>query len=220
MIQTTLIGAKAAQTSYYAEAQAERIGLPLTHMVTINFASTRIDPRLAVAAFSKLRRDRFNKWATRPRRGTGSAFAPTYVFAFENVRGSTVYETMEPGDPHNVHVHWAVHVPADRHHDFANNIWAWVEEMTGGITGGSETINITPIWKTLNGYLVKGTTTTLAELYGRGQAAIPQGVIYGRRADTSRNLGPTARRAMDRKLGIQRQMPNRRPASNAVIAAF
>ena len=117
---------------------------------------------------------------------------------------------MDPGDAHNVHVHWAVHIPADRFHDFENSLWAWVEATSGGIIGGAETIDVRPVHRTLNGYLVKGTTPALATLYGPGQEAKPQGIIYGRRADTSRNLGPTARRALDRELGIRRQMPSRR----------
>lgn len=54
MNASTHIGAKAAQTNYYAEVQARRLGLPFTHMVTINYSLTKIDPRLAVAAFARL----------------------------------------------------------------------------------------------------------------------------------------------------------------------
>lgn len=201
------IGAKAAQTNYYAEVQAQRIGLPLTHMVTIMYGHTNVDPRRATAAFSDLRRCHFNKWARRPRKGAGPAVAPTYAYAFENVRDHRPFLTIEPGDPHNVHVHWAVHIPPARLHDFENNVWRWVEATTGGITGGDETIHITRIKEQLNGYLVKGTSAGLAELYGYGQEASEQGIIIGRRADTSRNIGPNARRTLDRELGILRQMP-------------
>jgi hypothetical protein len=207
---STIIGAKAAQTSYYAEEQARRIGLPFTHMVTINYARTAVSPREATASFSRLRRSHFNKWATRPSRTGGMAFAPTYAFAFENVRDGRAFMTIEPGDPHNVHVHWAVHIPATRFADFERRIWSWVEATAGGIIGGAETINITRSRAHLGGYLVKGTTAALAEFYARGREAEPQGIIIGRRADTSRNLGPKARRALDRELGINRQMPSRR----------
>ena len=57
-------------------------------------------------------------------------------------------------------------------------------------------------------YLLKGTKPFIASKYGRGQEAEPQGIIIGRRADTSRNLGPTARRACDRELGIRRKLPS------------
>ena len=206
---TLHIGPKAAQTNYYTRQQATRLGLPLTHAVTINFGSTAIDPREAVACFSLLRRNYFNKWATRPRKGTGGAFVPTYAFAFENVRNGTPFLTMEPGDPHNVHVHWELHLPASRAYDFEMAVWNWVERVTGGITGGAEAIKITQLPVTPTGYLVKGTTPAFARLYGRGRPAEPQGIIVGRRADTSRNLGPKARREMDRQHGIVRRMPTR-----------
>lgn len=211
---TTLIGAKAAQTNYYARDHARRIGLPLTHAVTINYALTNVEPREAVAAFSRLRRSHFNKWATRPRRGAGPAVAPTYAFCFENARDGQAFMTMEPGDPHNVHVHWEVHVPAARFWDFKTSIWQWVEATAGGIIGGAETIHITALGSgSSTGYQVKGASPALVEIYGRGQKAEPQGIIIGRRADTSRNVGPRARRDMDRNLGIRRQMPcNRRAA--------
>jgi hypothetical protein len=204
---TWAIGGKAAQTFYYAEQQAERIGWPLTHCVTINFALTAVDPRAAVASFSDLRRNRFNKWATRPLKHAGPAFPPTYAFAFENVRDKTPFLTMEPGDPHNVHVHWTLHLPPSRVHDFENAIWGWVEATTGGIIGGGEAIKVTSFRPTR--YLLKGTHPFIARRYARGQETEPQGIIIGRRADTSRNLGPTARRAHDRELGIRRRLPSR-----------
>lgn len=208
---STVVGQKAAQTNYYAEDQAARIGLPFTHMVTINYSGTVIDPHMVGEAFSRLRCFHFNKWATRPRQGSGEAFQPTYAYAFENTRDGVPYMTMEPGDPHNVHVHWAVHIPADRLHDFENRLWEWVTATTGGIIGGGETIDVTASDNgSMGGYLIKGASPAVVAMYGRGRAAEAQGIIYGRRADTSRNIGPTKRRALDRELGIQRQMPRDR----------
>lgn len=212
---STIIGPKAAQTNYHAEGQADRIGLPFTHMVTINYSSTLIDPHRISEAFSRLRRLHFNKWATRPRQGAGSAFQPTYAYAFENVRDGVPFLTMEPGDPHNVHVHWAVHIPADRLYDFEGRLWEWVAATTGGITDDG-VIDITASHDgSMGGYLVKGASPAIVKMYGRGRAAEPQGIIYGRRADTSRNIGPTKRRALDRELGIKRQMPKDRPRAPA-----
>ncbi len=204
---STYIGQKAAQTNYYAEEQAARIGLPFTLMVTINYALTRVDPRQAVSSFSLLRRHHFGKWATRPRRRAGPAFPPTYTFAFENVLDGVPFMTMEPGDPHNVHVHWGLHVPAERTHDFEQRLWEWVETTTGGITGGAETIDVRHSDGSLGGYLVKGAPAAVVEFYGRGRDAEPQGIIFGRRADTSRNIGPTKRRAHDAAMGLKRPMP-------------
>lgn len=204
-MRTDYIGAKAAQTIYYAAEQAARIGLPLNHHITINFSSTKIDPRQAVPCFARLRRNHFNKWATRPRKGKGAAVAPTYVYAFENARGNECFTTMEQDDPHNVHVHWSVHIPAARRHDFESHLWQWVEEATGGIIG-PEAINITALQSTHSAsYLVKGAAAPFVKLYGRGQEAKPQGIILGRRAEASRNIGPSARRRFDKAQGISRQ---------------
>jgi hypothetical protein len=176
---TLFIGAKAAQTNYYAQDHARRIGLPFTHVLTINYALTSVDPRQAVAAFSKLRRNHFNKWATRPRSGGGIAIAPTYAFSFENVRDGQAFTTMEPGDPHNVHVHWSVHVPAARLWDFETSIWHWVDVTTGGIIGGAETIHITPLGDQPSGYQIKGASPALVEIYGRGQKPSPRASLSG-----------------------------------------
>lgn len=201
------VGFKASQTHYYAEGQARRLGTPLTHYIVINFASTGVDPRQAVPAFSRLRRHDFNKWARRPTRRGGPAFVPTYAYTFENERDGVPFLTMEPGDPHNVHVNWSVHLPPERVHDFEHQIWEWVDARADGIAGGAETIHIQPITTTLGGYLIKGAQPKALALYGRGQEPMPQGLIIGRRSSTSQNLGPAARRAVDRKLGIKRRLP-------------
>lgn len=208
------IGAKAAQTLYYAVGeQAERIGLPLNQHITINYSSTVVDPRRAVESFQKLRRHHFNKWATRPRIGAGPAFPPTYAFAFENVRDGIAYTTMNPGDPHNVHVHLLAHVPASRLFDLKSQLWDWVRKTAGEISGGAEVIDVRPARpkEIMRSYLLKGSKKPQAELYRSGQEPVPQGIIVGRRTDASRNLGPTARRALDRARGIKRKVP-RKPA--------
>ncbi|MDB5395276.1 MAG: hypothetical protein JWM91_2782 [Rhodospirillales bacterium] len=142
----------------------------------------------------------------RPTKGCGPAVAPTCAFAFENVRDYVPYLTMEPGDPHNVHVHWAVHVPPARMFDFGNQVWNWVRLTAGEITGGAETIKITdiPDLKALRGYFVK--ESKVAARFGGIHR--PQGIIIGRRSGTTRNIGPTARRNSDKARGIRRRIPS------------
>lgn len=204
------IGHKAAQTNYYAPRQAAAIGLPFTHMVTINFASTAIDPRLAAQAFARLRTNHFAKWARRPRKGCAPAFAPTWSYAFENSRDGAPFTTMEPGDPHNLHVHWCLHIPPGRVHDFSQRIWDWLETVTGGVLGGAETIDIRSD-RNNHGYLISGAPESIVQIYGRGVKATDEGIVIGLRADSSRNIGPTRRRERDRVAGIKRQMPVHRP---------
>ena len=210
--RSTHIGFKASQTLYYARQHSERIGLPLTHYCVINFSNTRLDPRSAVDCFAKIRRDNFSKFATpRSKRG-GPAFVPTYAYTFENERDGVAFMTMEAGDEHNVHVNWLLHLPASRVQAFEHQVWEWVEKRTGGITGGASTIFIAPITTaTVSNYITKGAQQVALDRYGGDQKHEPQGLIVGRRSSTSRNLGPTARRALDRELGIKRSLPNRRP---------
>jgi hypothetical protein len=197
------IGHKAAQTIYYAIGEhAARIGLPITHLVTINFSLTGIQPDRAVEAFQIIRRSRFNKWATRPRKGAGAAFTPTYVYWFENVRDNVAIDG--PDETQNVHVHWLVHLPAERSHDFKGRLWGWVDELAGSISAGNA-IDIKPAYnpKGLRPYALKGAAPATAKHFGA--TPIDQGLIVGRRAGTSANLGPKARIALDKQLRIRRR---------------
>jgi hypothetical protein len=199
------IGHKAAQTLYYAVGeQAERIGLPLTHFITINFSLTQIDPANATLAFQRLRLSFFNKWATRVGHGVGKAFAPTYAYSFENERDGVAFDTVEADAPHNVHVHWLAHIPATRVFDFEAHVWGWLDAVGGRVSPASA-IDIIPIdnEKGLRRYILKGTNQSWAAHFGAAHA--PQGLIVGRRSGTSVNLGPAARIRLDRQMGIRRR---------------
>lgn len=203
--RSTFIGHKAAQTVYYAIGeQAERIGLPLTQHVTINFSLTDIDPTKAVEVFTAIRRNRFDKWARRPRQGAGAAFVPAYAFVFENARGGIAFEEIGPGLDHNVHVHWAIHLPATRVHDFGLKIYQWLDEACQTACSANA-VKVTTIGtpKGLRRYVLTGTDQKWAKRYGATYE--PQGVIIGKRSGVSVNLGPSLRRHMDQMDGIRRQ---------------
>lgn len=215
-IHSSHIGQKAAQSLYHAFQQAERIGRPLTVLVTINFASTRCCPTKAVEAFSRLRRHHFNKWMRR--RGV----EPTGVYAFENTRDDIVFDVVAPGAPHNVHVHWGVHVPEALAHDFEMAALEWIEAVSGGLQDPATVIKITyrPM-RVVRGYLLKGCIDAWAQIYGA--VAKPQGAIVGgRRSGTTINIGKSARIAWDRANGIRRRIPGRphRPQPPAVPPGF
>jgi hypothetical protein len=196
------IGQKAAQSLYYAFQQASRIGQPLNTHVTINFANTKCMPQNAVVAFAALRLTHFKRWAAR--RG----FPATGGYAFENCRDETPIFTAD--EEHNIHVHWALHIPPKHAHPFQMELFKWVERVTGGIHAPETAIKITnPEPLALRRYVLKGATELWAPIYGA--TAEPQGLIVGgRRAGTTLNVGPTARKASDRALGIRRAMPQKR----------
>lgn len=209
------LGYKATQTLHYAvHEQANRIGLPLTHWVTINFANTVIAPEQAVPLFGKLRTHHFNKWALRPCKGKGTAFQPTYAYVFENARDDTeeIFDEIGPGLPHNVHVHWAVHLPGNRVFDFEQRIWEWLDQRCGA-PSAANAIKIKPIEDDLGGtegireYMLKGTNEKVGKEGFGVKRVEPQGAIIGRRSGVSLNLGPTARRELDKLYGIRRQRP-------------
>lgn len=202
-----MIGAKAAQTNYYADMQAARIGFPINFRVTINFRILDIPPEYAGRVFAKVCGQRFSKWVQRPKRGAGEAAPSTYHYAFENKRGDTAYLEIGDGLPHNVHVHWSMHVPAGRERDFEIVMHSWVDEIFNGQDWPTNALLIEPIsYGKPARYLNKGAREDIATRYGANPDKVSaQGAIIGRRSGTSRNIGPTQRRIKDALDGIDRR---------------
>lgn len=204
--RSTCIGYKGAQTLYYAHQQAEKIDLGLNTFVTINFALTNIAPWEAVSAFGRLRMNHFNKWIKRPQKGKGQPCDPTYYYYFENERDDIAYEEIGEGLPHNVHVHWYLHVPPPRAHNFDGLVYEWLDYIAGDISfAGAVKIDRITKDSGLRSYAIKGATKPVAKHFGADHRQAPQGLIIGRRTGTSTNIGPSARRATDRSLGIRRK---------------
>lgn len=205
------IGHKGAQTLYYAEQQASRIGLPLNWSITINFTVLGVAPSDAVAAFQVLRSQRFAPWVRRPPKQVSvRAAAPTYTYGFENYRDGHAFG--EDDDEHNIHVHWTVHVPRTRWRSFEGALHGWITEIVGGKDWPTAGLRMAPITRQGGAprYPNKGARSETAAHFGvPKEKAAYQGIIFGKRVGTSRNIGPTARMSLDRKLGIDRKR-NRR----------
>lgn len=202
---SAFIGRKAAQTLYYAAQQADRIGLPLTVFVTINFALSECAVTECVDAFHRLRNQFFRKWLSRRME---HAPQPTDAHCFENTSHGIPIDTLDD-ERHNIHLHWAVHIPAALEHEFSLLLPVWLKNVTAG-DAASNAVDIRPITDP-DGvllYMRKGVNPTYARLYCYGQIS-DQGIVYGRRSGTSRNLGPAARRRADGHLGIKRQLPRK-----------
>jgi hypothetical protein len=200
------VGMKAAQTLYYAEEQADRIGLPLKLSITINFSLMSTPPGEAVAAFSILRNQRFAGWIRRPTKGAkGWATDPTWTYGFENSLDGQSFD--DPEGPHNVHVHWSVHVPEPRIYDFKGRLHDWITEIAGSNDWPENALSIKRI--TSHGstrYLLKGAMRVHAQHFGvKPDDVKAQGFIMGARTGTTLNIGPKARRGVDKKLGINRK---------------
>ena len=203
------VGVKAAQTLYYAEEQAKRIGLPLNVSITIMLSLLGVPPENATKAFGKLRNAQFAQWVRRPSKAYATwAATPTNTYGFENSREGVVFEDIE--GPHNVHVHWVAHVPPARFHDFEGQLYGWITDLAGSPDWPANALNVTRI--TLPGkvarYPLKGASVATALRYGvRAEDIKPQGIIIGKRTGTTVNIGPSARIELDSKLGIRRPHP-------------
>lgn len=208
---TEWVGQKAAQTLYYAEQQAARIGYPLNWNITINFSRLGIAPKEAGRAFSKIRSQRFAPWVRRPSKAAQAhAAPPTYSYGFENCRDGQPLGV--EGRDHNVHVHWAVHVPPQRQRHLEGLLHRWITHIIGDPDWPIDALHIALITRSgdVARYPTKGARPATARHFGVPDEKIaPQGIIIGQRTGTSRNIGPSARLGLDRKLGICRKA-NRR----------
>lgn len=204
---TGWVGQKGAQTLYYAEQQAERIGYPLNWSITINFSRLGIAPQDAGRAFAKVRSQRFAPWVRRPSKAAQvHAAPPTYSYGFENCRDRQALGIDD--EDHNVHVHWAVHVPLQRQRHLEGMLHRWMTQIAAGPDWPTEALHLARITRTggTSRYPTKGARPETAKHFGVPEDKIaPQGVIVGQRTGTSRNIGPSARIRLDRRLGVNRK---------------
>lgn len=212
--KTEQVGVKAAQTNYYADMQARRIGLPINFRVTINFEVLGIEPEDVGDIFTKIRSRRFSPWVRRPKKGGGKSAAPTYHFGFENREGDVVYLEVGKGLKHNIHVHWGVHVPVGREREFEMVMRGWIDEVYGASDWPENALMIQPItYGNPARYINKGARADVAQRYAAQGEVSAQGGVLGVRTGTSRNIGPTQRRKMDAQEGIDRRVRIPRNAS-------
>jgi hypothetical protein len=202
---STGIGLKGAQSLYYAVGEyADTIGLPLTHLVTIDFACTTVDPHDIPRFLSRLL-ELLRKRLTRPPAGVAKV-RPTWVWVLENARGKRPIMVLSP-EGHHLHAHLAIHLPPSR----VAEIRAYIVQQLASVARDQRNdriLDFKPMTSArgLRQYLLKGTTEKWAARFGV-PAPKAQGVVPGARSRTSRNLGPAARRATDRLLGIKRRRP-------------
>jgi hypothetical protein len=174
---------KAATTLLHSPRTAVALGRPFNLVVCISTWALGIEEQQASDRFRQMRRTRFGRWSSRrtartgaPRNGT-----PTDTWVFE-----------APNGRH--HVHWMLHIRPKNQDDFEAKLVRWVREMAG-LPKGAElpegALHIAPApnpeGKKL--YMAKGLDPHLASRFRIDP--VDSGIIYGRRADTARALGPS-----------------------------
>lgn len=173
---------KTASNIHHAVGLAAAINKPFTHFISINFEKAGVAPDAAHSVFQKLRDAYFGQWCRRPGRNSGFAkCTPTFAWVREAVGAHGA--------------HWLVHVPRGRERDFMERLPKWLRAVAGQEVA-AEALKIGPAYKPSGAklYMLKGIDPVYADFYGVRH--IPQGVIDGKRAGVSQNLGPSAKRRM------------------------
>jgi hypothetical protein len=154
---------------------AVKLNLPLNQFVTITFDKTASSPEVVGKQFAKIR-EYYGKWARRPRKGAGPAFAPTHIWVVENTAV--------------VAVHWLVHVPKKRQRDFKKRLDLWISNATEQepLPGAAQCKTAYRPYGARK-YMLKGIDPAVADLYRIRH--IPQGMVVGKRLGFSKNLGPS-----------------------------
>lgn len=202
MKNTSYIGKKGAKTLYYAADVAKYIRLPLNHFITINFSETNIASLQINDAFLKLKRQ-LTRWLLSSSKHK-EIIEPTFAWVFENCINGEGCDDID--EYHNIHVHWAMHIPEGYEDEIFLKIILFLKKIT---VINERTVHLadTKNNSTLS-YFLKGCNPDYINIYGRDRDAIYQGIIPGnRRSGTTRNIGPKARKKMDKDLGIKRNFP-------------
>jgi len=202
MKTTAYIGKKGAQTLYYAAEVADYLDLSLNYFFTINFSETDIPPSQINDAFLKLKRQ-LTRWLLSSSKHK-EVIEPTFAWVFENCISGQGCDIID--EQHNIHVHLAIHIPEGYEDDIVVKIKSLLKKMT---VINKRTVHFADTIENPSlSYFLKGCHPDYIDIYGRGREYIYQGIIPGdRRSGTTRNIGPEARKRMDKELGIKRSFP-------------
>lgn len=175
---------------HHATRFAQRAGVPLNTMVTVNFTELDASEK-ASRLFRRLLAQRFAPWLRRSA-PTKTKFAPTYVWTLESVASTTA-------------AHWLVHLPKGVRRAFATKLDAWLASLSGR-KPQARTIQIKRVYNMIGArrYVLKGVNPAWANHLGVRPS--DQGIVNGKRSGFSRNLGPAARKAagyMPRRHGFR-----------------
>lgn len=180
-----------------AERHAEKIGLPLTRMISIHWQAAGVPlPDMAKAT------GHFTDLLTKAlaRHGSGTA----WLWTHENVPGN--------GHDKGGHCHLLAHVPADLVSRLTALQRGWLRRITGqpyrarvihskpiggrlGLEAGNPDLHAVNLEAAL-AYVLKGASPEAASQFGLERLE-PGGRVIGKRCGTSQNIGAKARKAKD-----------------------
>lgn len=155
---------------------AEKLGIPLNQIVTINFTHLGIEEGQISSVLTGIRA-RYCRWAKRPgKRRRADPFEPAMIWVVEN----------------NGHAacHLLTHVPSGRLANFKAELAGWIEKECLVKPEGSA-LDVRPAHNPhgFRKYMLKGIDPLFAALYRIRH--VPQGPVLGKRFGYTQNLGPS-----------------------------
>lgn len=174
------MGRKAGASILHSVRSAEALGRPLNTFVTINFWQLGSTAETIFRDFADLREAWFQRWSSyRPRKYAAPRNGvPTYAYVHEATHDLP-------------HTHWMVHIQAENATPFATRLEQVLRKTFNLAAIPEDALHIAAIENAegLKLYMAK----TLDPRFGRlwGIKTENGGRIAVRRADTSRNIGPS-----------------------------
>lgn len=175
---SSFIRRKAAASLLHSARTAKAIGRPLNTFVTVNLWQLGLTADDASRFFQDVRERHFQRWSSYTPRGgiTSRNGPPTYVWVIEAPAA-------------RAHVHWMLHIEPGREQAFADMLHRCLSRRTKRTTtDGSVMIEPVTNAEGLKLYFAKGIDPHLGRLWRI--RPVDCGAVAGRRAGTSRNLGP------------------------------
>ncbi len=175
---TLHIGRKAGASALHAPRTAAALGRPLNTLVTINMGQLGSTPETIFHNFADLRARWFCRWSRNTPKSHPQNGPPTYLYVHEN----------ESGLPHT---HWLVHIHPLNRPRFLAKLLLWLKSYFGLKTIPPGVVDVRDAYNPEGAklYMVKNLERRYAA-FCRIEAT-EGGPIARRRADTSRNLGPS-----------------------------
>jgi hypothetical protein len=162
---------------HHATRYADKIGLPLNRIITINFSALGCPPDLVSKFLQMMISQRFAPWLRR----TSAIKVPlTYVWCIE-------------GAGQQMAAHLLVHIPVPIIREFEARLRQWLCGLFDAAELDPAVVHIREVYNLIGArrYLLKGVDPAWANHLGIQPVA--QGLVVGKRSGFSRNLGPTAR---------------------------
>ena len=173
---------KAGATILHGPRTARSHGRPLNTFVTIRFWQLGSTADTIEADFRRLKSEWFQRWSSRPSTRKGKLYLPA--------NGTPTYSHVHENNGGGPHTHWSLHIEPQNAERFAEGLERRIKRQFGLSELPEGAVDIRPI--TNDEGLKKYMAKTLDPSFARYCRITSEdgGYIRGRRADSSRNLGP------------------------------